>query len=49
MGYNWIFNQVNWVTPGFSFSYFFFNPARFQPRIPGRPVEPDRISKLWLE
>ena len=21
------------VTPGFSFSYFFFNPARFQPRI----------------
>ena len=29
------------VTPGFSFPYFFFNPARFQPRVgwvPGRPA-----------
>ena len=31
------------VTPGFSFSRFFFNPARFQPRVgqvPGRPAGP---------
>ena len=28
------------VTPGFSFPCFFFNPARFQPRVPGRPVGP---------
>jgi hypothetical protein len=25
--------RVNQVTPGFSFLYFFFNPALFQPRI----------------
>jgi len=25
--------RVNRVTPGFSFPYFFFNPARFQPRV----------------
>jgi hypothetical protein len=27
------FCRVSRVTPGFFFSYFFFNPARFQPRI----------------
>jgi hypothetical protein len=32
------------VTTGFSFPYFFFNPAWFQPR-----VNPSgRVSKLWL-
>jgi hypothetical protein len=44
MDYNRIFNQVNRVTLGFFFPYFFFNPARFQPRISGRPVKPDRIQ-----
>jgi hypothetical protein len=28
------------VTLGFSFPYFFFNPALFQPRVPGRPAGP---------
>jgi hypothetical protein len=30
--------RVNRVTPGFFFLYFFFNPARFRPRVnpPGR-------------
>jgi hypothetical protein len=37
-GRNRIFDRV---TSGFSFPYFYFNPARFQPRVgqvPGRPV-----------
>jgi hypothetical protein len=25
--------RVNWVTSSFFFSYFFFNPARFQPQV----------------
>jgi hypothetical protein len=29
-GCNRVFDRV---TPGFSFLYFFFNPARFQPRV----------------
>jgi hypothetical protein len=28
------------VTLGFSFPYFFFNPALFQPRVPSRPARP---------
>jgi len=36
------------VTLGFSFPCFFFNPARVQPQVPGRPAMPDRVSKLWL-
>jgi hypothetical protein len=45
-GCNWVFDRV---TPGFSFSYFFFNPVRFQPRVnrvPSRPVRPGQVSKL---
>jgi hypothetical protein len=34
--------RVNRVTPGFSFPYFFFNPARFQPRV-GRIDPPGRV------
>ena len=38
-------------SPGHDFFYFFFNPARLQPRV-GRvlnwPAEPGRVSKLWL-
>ena len=37
------------VTPGFSFSHFFFNPPRFQPRVGrvlGRPTGPGQVSKL---
>jgi hypothetical protein len=40
------------VTPGFSFPYFFVNPAQFRPRVgrvPGRPARPGRISKLCLD
>jgi hypothetical protein len=39
MDYNRIFKQVNRVTLGFFFPYFFFNPARFQLRVNplGRP------------
>jgi hypothetical protein len=43
--------RVSWVTSGFFFPCFFFNPAGFQPRVcrvPGRPVGPGRVSKLWL-
>jgi hypothetical protein len=39
MGRNRVFGQV---TPGFSFPYFFFNPARFQPWV----NPPSRVSKL---
>jgi hypothetical protein len=31
--------RVSRVTPGFSFPCFFFNPARFQPRV-GRVLDP---------
>jgi hypothetical protein len=34
--------QVSWLTPGFSFPCFFFNPTQLQPRIgqlPDRPIE----------
>jgi glycerol-3-phosphate cytidylyltransferase-like family protein len=38
---NWVTGSTRWVgrvIPGHDFSYFFFNPARFQPwvgRVPG--------------
>jgi hypothetical protein len=41
--------RVDWVKPGHDFSYFFFNPARFQPRVgrvPSQPVGSGRVSKL---
>jgi hypothetical protein len=41
--------RVDRVKPGHDFSYFFFNPARFQPRVgrvPSQPVGPGRVSKL---
>jgi hypothetical protein len=41
--------RVSRVTPGFSFSRFFFNPAQFQPRVgrvPGRPAGLGQVSKL---
>ena len=43
------FDRVNQVTPGFPFSYFFFNPTRFQPRVgrvPGQPAWPGQVLKL---
>jgi hypothetical protein len=39
-------HRVNWITPGFSFPYYFFNPARFQPRVPGQLAGSGRVSKL---
>jgi hypothetical protein len=33
---------------GFFFPCFFFNPARFQPQVPGRPAGQGRILKLWF-
>jgi hypothetical protein len=30
--------------PGHDFSYFFINPARFQPRVPSRPAGPGRAG-----
>jgi hypothetical protein len=42
----WVTGSTRWVgqvTPGHDFSYFFINPARFQPRVswvPGRPAGP---------
>jgi hypothetical protein len=32
--------RVNWVTSSFFFSYFFFNPARFQPQVSRVQVDP---------
>jgi hypothetical protein len=41
---------VSRVTPGFSFPYFFFNPARFQPRLVRSQVDsPGRVSKLCFQ
>jgi hypothetical protein len=43
--------KVNRLQPGFFFPCFFFNPARFQPRVgrvPGQPAVSGRILKLWF-
>ena len=40
---------VSWVTPNFSFPYFFFNLAQFQSQIGrflDRPARPGQVSKL---
>jgi hypothetical protein len=42
--------QVNRVTPGFSFFYFFFNSILFQlqvDRIQDQPARPGQVLKLW--
>jgi len=49
---NWVTESTGRVVPGHDFFYFFFNSARFQPRIGrvlGQPTGPGRILKLWLE
>jgi len=42
-------DRVSRLTSGFFFPFFFFNPARFQPRVGwvlGQPTGPGRVSKL---
>jgi hypothetical protein len=42
-------DRVSRLTSGFFFPFFFFNPARFQPRVgwvSGQPTRPGRVSKL---
>jgi len=54
-GCNWVFDRVllgHRVTLSHDFSYFFCNPAWFQPQvswIPSRPARPSRVSKRWAE
>jgi hypothetical protein len=51
MGYNWIFDRVSRVTPGFDFLYFFFNPIQFQPRVCrvlDRPTGSGWVLKLYF-
>jgi hypothetical protein len=48
-GFAWSTRRVGRVTPSHDFFYFFFNPARFQPRagrVSGRPAGLGRVSKL---
>ena len=54
-GCNWVFDRVlsgHRVTLSHDFSYFFCNPAWFQPQvswIPSRPARPNWVSKRWAE